>query len=109
MSNTYNDNPGENENLGSAEEEQQLGSSQEGNYSDQDDNPMTHASEDENTDANEANAARNTVNSGSHNLATSYTDRNKSTTSRANEATSRNDTNTGGLGSGGGNSAGEIK
>jgi hypothetical protein len=109
MSENTNYNKGDNANLGSTEEDQQLTSHDKTIESEQADNPLTNAdSDDETTDANEANAARNTVNSGSHDSALNYADRNRSNTTRANEATSRTDTNTGGLGAGGGNSAGEI-
>ncbi len=99
----------ENSNLGDAEEDQQLSSSDQANENEQDDNPLTHADTGaETSEANEASAAKNAVYSGSHDSALKYIDRNRSTSTRANEATSGTDTNTCGLGAGGGNSAGEI-
>jgi hypothetical protein len=64
---------------------------------------------DQQTDANESRAAKHAANEGGGTAATSYSDRNRSDSTRSNEASDRNDTNTGGLGAGGGNSAGEIK
>lgn len=108
MSQTNQNNPGQvNDDLGNSEMDQQLQSSQSSDTSEQADNPLTHSSDDD--DANESNAARNAADGGDHDAANTYRDRNRGTSTRANEASDRLDSGSGGLGSGGGHSAGEIK
>jgi hypothetical protein len=94
-----------NKDLGQTEMDQQEASSKINNVNDQDDNPLTHAD----NESAEATAARQASDSVDNSSATRYADRNRGTAGRANEATDRNDTNTGGMGAGGGNSAGQIK
>lgn len=97
-----------NDNLGQTEIDQQLQSHQSTSSHEQQDNPLTHSS-DEADDANQSNAARNAVDDGDNDSSVNYRDRNRSTSTRANEASDRLDTGSGGLGAGGGHSAGEIK
>ena len=61
---------------------------------------------DEATDENQASASKHAID-GDKTSASTYTDKNRSNTTRANEATDKNDSGSGGLGAGGGHSAGE--
>ncbi|WP_207491806.1 hypothetical protein [Aridibaculum aurantiacum] len=102
MADINEENQGVNEDLGQTEMDQQQQSSSEGNNANQDD------SDEGKSDAAQANAARHAAGEERRTSALRYADRNRSSTTRSNEASDRLDTGSGGLGAGGGHSAGEI-
>lgn len=99
-SDQYNDADDVNSSLGNAGQEQQNQSSGVDDTIDEQDNPLTQSSDD---DESKEQSATNATDK-NRNIATSYHD-NQRATSRANEATDRLDSGSGGLSSGGVKSA----